>query len=137
MGLRRAMPAVPSSVTVLRHDIEEFAAAAGVDDPLMAGLKLAVSEAVTNVVMHAYVGADSAGEVRLRARVQERDLHVTVSDDGSGMAPRDDSPGLGLWLPLMRHLADQLDIRRPAGGAGTELWMRFRRGAGQDVSSSS
>jgi hypothetical protein len=41
------------------------------------------------------------------------------------MAPRDDSPGLGLGLPLIRHLADQFDHRSPPNGVGTELWMRF------------
>jgi anti-sigma regulatory factor (Ser/Thr protein kinase) len=122
MGLRRAMPAVPSSVTVLRHDIEQFAAAAGIDDPQLSGIKLAVSEAVTNAVMHAYVGAERVGEVRLRARLADRDLHVTVSDDGSGMVPRLDSPGLGVGLPFIAHIADSLDIEHSASG-GTRLRM--------------
>jgi serine/threonine-protein kinase RsbW len=54
---------------------------------------------------------------------------VCVTDDGSGMAPRDDSPGIGLGLPLIRHLADQFEHRRPPGNVGTELWMHFRLAA--------
>jgi anti-sigma regulatory factor (Ser/Thr protein kinase) len=60
------------------------------------------------------------------ATVREHEwIDVSVTDNGSGMAPRDDSPGLGLGLPLIRHLADQFDHGRPSGGVGTELWMRF------------
>ena len=40
------------------------------------------------------------------------------------MAPRDDSPGLGLGLPLIRRVADGFDHREPPDG-GSELWMRF------------
>jgi anti-sigma regulatory factor (Ser/Thr protein kinase) len=53
-------------------------------------------------------------------------IEVRVTDDGSGMAPRNDSPGLGLGLPLIRHLTDQFDHRLPPGSVGTEPWMRFR-----------
>jgi signal transduction histidine kinase len=52
-------------------------------------------------------------------------IEIRVTDDGAGMAPRDDSPGLGLGLPLIRHLADQFDHHPPPHDHGTELWMRF------------
>jgi anti-sigma regulatory factor (Ser/Thr protein kinase) len=68
-----------------------------------------------------------ACERNVAVTVREREwIDVRVADDGSGMAPRDDSPGLGLGLPLIRHLADQFDHRRTPGGDGTEVWMRFR-----------
>jgi len=50
---------------------------------------------------------------------------VVAVDEGSAMAPRDDSPGLGLGLALIRRIADGFDHRVPPGG-GTELWMHFR-----------
>lgn len=86
---------------------------------------IAVSEAVTNAVVHAFRGLVDRGTVMVVATVYTERIEVRVTDDGSGMAPRDDSPGLGLGLPLIRHLADQFDHRRPACGLGTELWMRF------------
>ena len=109
----------------MRGAVAEFAADIGIADPLLSSIKLAVSEAVTNAVMHAYIGADSAGEVRLRARVKGGDLYVTVADDGVGMVPRLDSPGLGVGLPFIAHLADTLDIEHSANG-GTKLRMTFR-----------
>ena len=119
------MPAVPSTVTTMRADVAAFAAAAGIADPLLWGVKLAVSEAVTNAVIHAYADADQAGEVRLVASVDGDRVHVTVSDDGCGMVPRLDSPGLGVGLPFIAHSTDTLDIAHNDAG-GTELRMSFR-----------
>lgn len=128
--LRRAMPAVPSTVTALRAEVAAFVMAAGIDEPLLTGVKLAVSEAVTNAVVHAYVNAEHPGEVRLLASLRDGHLHVTVSDDGCGMNPRLDSPGLGVGLPFIAHTADTLDI--DDSGGGTQLRMSFRIVVGAD-----
>jgi anti-sigma regulatory factor (Ser/Thr protein kinase) len=132
-SLRRALPAVPSSVPALRHEVGDFVAAAGIGDPVLTGVKLVVSEAVTNAVVHAYIDADEPGEVRVRALVERDAVLITVSDDGCGMVPRLDSPGLGVGLPFIAHTADTLDIEHNAGG-GTELRMSFRIAAGGDRS---
>ena len=52
------------------------------------------------------------------------ELTVIVTDDGRGMRPRPDSPGLGLGLPTIGRLAALVDLRVPEGG-GTELSMTF------------
>ena len=122
-----AAPASAESVGALRQAVVDFAGDHGVTEPCLSDIRLAVSEAVTNSVIHAFRGRPEGTVI---ASVYMRDaewVEVRVTDDGSGMAPRDDSPGMGLGLPLIRHLADQFEHRRPAGGAGTELWMRFRR----------
>ena len=94
---------------------------------------MAVSEAVTNAVVHAYVGAERPGEVRVLAVVTEDEVVITVSDDGCGMVPRLDSPGLGVGLPFIAHTADALDIDHSDGG-GTKLRMTFRLALGADRS---
>ncbi len=124
-SFRRALPAVPANVTTLRHAITDFLVAVGIGEPVLTSVKLAVSEAVTNAVVHAYVGAQRPGEVRVRVCVNDGKVFVTVSDDGCGMVPRLDSPGLGVGLPLIAHTADTLDIGDSSGG-GTELRMTFR-----------
>jgi anti-sigma regulatory factor (Ser/Thr protein kinase) len=58
---------------------------------------------------------------------ERQELEIIVSDDGIGMTPRKDSPGIGAGLPLIRRLAYRMDHRLPARG-GTELWMCFRFG---------
>lgn len=116
--LRRSLPAVPASVPVLRAAVAEYVTAAGIGAPQIDAVKLAVSEAVTNAVMHAYVEADEPGEVRVDTYLQGGEIRVVVSDDGLGMMPRLDSPGLGVGLPFIADTADTLDITSsPRGGA--------------------
>jgi len=105
--------------------VAEFVMAAGLREPQLAAVKLAVSEAVTNAVMHAYVDDDEPGDVHVVTFVRGATVHVTVSDDGVGMMPRLDSPGLGVGLPFIADTADTLDIDSTEGG-GTELRMTFR-----------
>jgi serine/threonine-protein kinase RsbW/stage II sporulation protein AB (anti-sigma F factor) len=106
--------------------VSEFADDHGVTEPLLGDIRLAVSEAVTNAVIHAFRGREQ-GTVIAAVCVSDAEwFDVRVTDDGTGMAPRDDSPGMGLGLPLIRQLADQFEHRPPAGGGGTQLWMRFR-----------
>ena len=47
-----------------------------------------------------------------------------MRDEGTGLAPRVDSPGLGLGLGLIAQVADSADVRAPETG-GTEVVMRF------------
>ena len=47
-----------------------------------------------------------------------------MADAGAGMAPRHDSPGLGLGLPLVGRVASSVDISARAGG-GTLVRMSF------------
>jgi serine/threonine-protein kinase RsbW len=112
-------------VPALRGAVAEFVAAAGVGEPHLAAVKLAVSEAVTNAVVHAYVDDEQPGDVHVVTFVRGATVHVTVSDDGAGMMPRLDSPGLGVGLPFIADIADTLDIDSSEGG-GTELRMTFR-----------
>ena len=110
---------------MLRGAIAEFLTGAGIGEPLLTSAKLAVSEAVTNAVVHAYVDAPQPGPVRVAASIEGDSLLVEVCDDGSGMMPRLDSPGLGVGLPVIADMADTLDIRNSPRG-GTLLRMSFR-----------
>jgi anti-sigma regulatory factor (Ser/Thr protein kinase)/PAS domain-containing protein len=118
------LPARDESVPELRRAVQEFAASQGADKEVLTGLALAVSEAVTNAVIHAFLDREPGG-VRVSASVGVDEIVVVVADDGRGMQPRPDSPGLGMGLPLIGQLAAHLDISVPTGG-GTELRMTFR-----------
>jgi len=92
----------------------------------LAAVELAVSEAVANVVLHAYRDRDSAtadGRVDVRVRADVAVVWVVIADDGVGMSPRDDSPGLGLGLSLIGNASDELLIVQ--GETGTRVHMRF------------
>jgi serine/threonine-protein kinase RsbW/stage II sporulation protein AB (anti-sigma F factor) len=118
------MDAVPAAVPTLRGAVAAFLGEAGIGEPLLTSAKLAVSEAVTNAVMHAYVDAPQPGAVSVDATFEGDSLLVEVADDGSGMMPRLDSPGLGVGLPLIADTVDTLDIGNSPRG-GTLLRMSF------------
>jgi anti-sigma regulatory factor (Ser/Thr protein kinase) len=83
---------------------------------------IVVSEAVTNVVLHAYRDSES-GRVRVSAFLQDTVLTLVVADDGVGISPNPDSPGLGVGLALIGSLAEHLDVQRDDG---TTLVARLR-----------
>ena len=89
-------------------------------------VELAVSEAVANVVVHAYrdrESIDDPGRVRLTLDLDASGAWIVVADDGLGMSPRADSPGLGLGLSLIANLCADLEIEQRADG--TTVHMRF------------
>jgi anti-sigma regulatory factor (Ser/Thr protein kinase) len=108
----------------MRHHAAAFAAAAGAPDTMAYAIELAVSELVTNVVLHAYVGREP-GRVSLRCRRDGGRITMEIVDDGVGVAPRDDSPGVGHGLALVGGLADTLEIAPGADGRGTVVTLSF------------
>lgn len=121
----RRLPAVPRSVPQLRGELAAWAAELGVAEDGLAAVKLAVSEAVTNAVMHAFIDRD-VGTVAVSAEPGPDVLEVRVVDDGRGMGPRPDSPGLGMGVSMIGNLCATVDLGQGPGGTGTEVRMVFR-----------
>ena len=114
------LPAAPNSVAKARHALGAYAERCGWSD--LWPIKLAVSEAVGNAVVHAYPDGGAERHVRIHATCESDRLLVTVEDDGVGMRARIDSPGLGLGMPLIQSLTDRLVMReRPESGLRLEL----------------
>jgi serine/threonine-protein kinase RsbW len=124
--LRSSFPADRAAPAVARHAVKDFMHRHGTDPHALADVLLAVSEVVTNCVVHGYRD-QPGGEVALEAERWSDRLVLSVTDHGRGMAPRHDSPGLGLGLPLVGRIAKRLDISAAAGG-GTLVSMWFTLG---------
>ena len=118
------LPAEPSAVTLLRRRAAEFVSTAGASDEVTDAVALAVSETVTNAVVHAY-GGQERGDVRVSCRADGERFIVEVADEGSGMWLREDSPGLGQGLALVGAVAHTLDIAPGQAGRGTAVTMGF------------
>ena len=122
-ALELDLPAVAESCPHARHAVR---AALGETAVELSAVDLAVTEAVANVVVHAYRDRDSSaepGRVRLTLDLDAGGVWVVVADDGLGMAPRTDTPGLGLGLSLIANLCDELEIDQRVDG--TTVQMRF------------
>ena len=123
--VRLTLPARPENVAVVRHVLGAFAEALMLPDPVIEDMRLAVTEACTNVVRHAYADGEP-GPVEILIRPVSDTLQVIVSDEGRGLGPSEDSSGPGLGLPLIAALTHSLEIE-PAGNAGSRLRMSFLR----------
>ena len=127
--------AVPGSVPAARHAAARWAATEGAQGPDLYQICLAVSEAVTNAVVHAYSqgspvvpdGPEVAppGQIHLSATAGPGELTIFVGDEGCGIGRAMASPGLGLGLAVIDESCESLTIRTRSGG-GIELEMRFR-----------
>ena len=119
----QSWPASPEHVGAARRVVSAAARQAGAEDPVLDAVRLAVSEAVSNVIVHGYRQTGS-GAFTVAIEREDDKLQVTVRDQGCGMQPRTDSPGAGLGLPLIANLAESFSVTAPPGG-GTEVCMTF------------
>jgi anti-sigma regulatory factor (Ser/Thr protein kinase) len=125
-NLRLVLPARAENVAVVRQALNGVAEGLALEAFTLTDIKIAVSEACTNVVLHAYPGREGPLVVDAWAGDGE-ELVVVVRDRGSGFTPaaRTESAGLGLGLALIASLSKEVHIGSEPGG-GTEVRMRFR-----------
>ena len=129
---QREFDAEPVIVGEARRGVAAFARAHGASEDALDKVSLAVSEATTNAVIHAFVGRPPR-RVSLIAEPGDGSVLVWVLDDGRGMTPRTDSPGLGLGLTLMASLTTRCVIREGPSGRGTEVRMVFAAAGVSDL----
>jgi serine/threonine-protein kinase RsbW len=126
------MPARAENVALARLALSGVAAVAGIAADDVADLKLAVSEACTNAVLHAYPDEREDGEIVVRYTVGADAVTVEVVDGGVGFDPADVtmSPARHesesqMGLAIARAVTDELEI--DSGPAGTRVAFSKRR----------
>ena len=115
------LPAAPDAVAAARHAVSRFGASHGADGDKVG---VAVSEAVGNVVLHAYPGEQN-GHVRIRAQVDRDAVLVTVMDHGSGMRGSLAEKERGWGLSLIGSVADSVAVE--SSGIGSLIEMKCAR----------
>lgn len=118
-----ALPARAANIAVVRHAFGALGEAFAIEEQILSNIRLAVTEACTNVVVHAYPDGHE-GMLEILATLQEEKLVVVVRDEGPGIGPRPDSPGLGLGLPLIVALTESVLLGRDEDER-TEVRMTF------------
>jgi anti-sigma regulatory factor (Ser/Thr protein kinase) len=118
------LPAEPESVVLARQMVRGLVDHLGWGDESRNDISIAVTEACTNAVLHAY--PEGEGEYMVSAWVSPERLVVSVRDHGRGISPRVESPaaGLGLGLPLMLAIGDEVSFSSDGEGA-TEVRLTF------------
>jgi serine/threonine-protein kinase RsbW len=132
--VRLTIPARPEYITLGRLALTAIARLHGFSDEVLGDLKLALTEACTNSVRHAYAEGD--GEVRIVYELHSDRLVVEVSDEGPGFTPPEGDLGRdgdelsegGLGIAIIRALTDGLEL--VADGDGSRLrFVKQLRGA--------
>jgi serine/threonine-protein kinase RsbW len=121
------IPAKPEYITLCRLALTGLSQVRAMSDELIADLKLALTEAVSNSVRHAY-GEHGDGHVEIRYVLEPDRLGIEVVDDGEGFDP-DEAPSFvggelsegGLGIAIIRTIADEFEIRSQPGVPGSRL----------------
>lgn len=122
--LDAGFPAIPNSVPAARRSVSALAGRCGAGEGDLERIALAISEAVTNAIVHGYGGLGQ-GSVRLTAAEADGVLTILVADDGCGMGRAPASMGLGLGLGLIGRSCDWVAISARSSG-GTLVEMSFQ-----------
>jgi serine/threonine-protein kinase RsbW len=122
-SIRLTIPAKAEYITLGRLALTGIARLRPLSDEALGDLKLALTEACTNSVKHAY--DESGGTVGITYELYGDRLIVEVVDDGNGFERRvahDGDDGLGeggLGLDIIDAVSDGLEIRKRAGGGAS------------------
>jgi anti-sigma regulatory factor (Ser/Thr protein kinase) len=123
---RLSLLARPENVAVVRHVLGVLVESMGVHRAVVEDVRLAVTEACTNVVRHAY--DETPGPMEVEVNPGDDAVEVVVSDHGRGLAGSRDGGGPHLGMPLMAALADSIEVDQHAG-IGSRVAMSFSRGS--------
>jgi serine/threonine-protein kinase RsbW len=125
-AIRLTIPAKPEYIVVGRLALTGIAKLWPVSEETLSDLKLALTEACTNSVRHAY-GNGRRGVVEILYQLEPDRLVVEVTDNGAGFSELERAAGAdelnegGLGIAIIRALADELEIGRRQGGEGSRL----------------
>jgi serine/threonine-protein kinase RsbW len=132
--VRLTIPARAEYITLCRLALTGIARVRELPDEVLADLKLALTEAASNSVRHAYSGDDETGVVEISYELRADRLVIEVTDDGEGFDPEEtDGPAEelsegGLGIAIIRSIADEVEIGTQPGGKGSRL--RFEKELG-------
>lgn len=128
--VRLTIPARPEYITLCRLALTGLASLRPFSEEVLADLKLALTEACSNSVRHAYTGGGD-GVVEIVYDLRPDRLVIEVTDEGEGFDPDEaGTPGEdlsegGLGIAIIRAIADEVEIGQRPQGKGSRL--RFEK----------
>ena len=124
-AVRLTIPAKPEYITLCRLALTGLSRVRPLPDETLADLKLALTEACSNSVRHAY--SDREGSVEILYELHEDRLVIEVLDEGGGFEAdetKKDGDELtegGLGIAIIRAIADEFEVAERSGGIGSRL----------------
>lgn len=130
--MKLRVKAVPINESFVRSAVAGFAVPCDPTIDVLNDIRTAVSEAVTNCIVHAY-GGSGEGEILIEASIYDNIMKIVISDYGKGIdnveramqdfyTTRGEDERSGLGFTIMRTFMDSLDVSSEIG-AGTVVTM--------------
>lgn len=127
------------SLAKIGEFVTRAAEAAGFDAHEIYAVQLAVDEACSNIIQHAY-GGESRGTIECNCRVVPEALIITLKDHGRSFdpqavpepnleAPLEEREAGNLGLYFIRQLMDEVHFRRTSGSLNTLTMVKRREDA--------
>lgn len=129
------IPTQSTNLKIIRDFITDIAAKAGFGDDASSDIALAVDEASTNVIKHAYRGGDDK-EITVNVKYDNSKIVVTISDTGKGFKPEsldelDASEFLkkmkkgGLGIHLIKSTMDEVEFNSEPGALNSVRMTKY------------
>ncbi len=137
--MKLTVNSAPFCEALTRSTVAAFCAPLNPTVDQISDIKTAVSEAVTNCMVHAYEGGE--GEITVEASITEGSLHITVTDYGVGIADverarepffstRAEEERTGMGFTVMESFMDKLEVySNTPGGTVVKMSKVIRQGA--------
>ncbi|MGK2878937.1 MAG: ATP-binding protein [Solirubrobacterales bacterium] len=125
-AIRLRLIALPENVMLVRQALDGAARELGASTEVIEDLKLAVTEACSNVVKYAYRG--SPGDLEVSFDQIDDGFVVRVVDSGSWLERQDDDAEAGgLGIPLMEAVSRSCEVESDSQGTAVRLEFSFSR----------
>ena len=125
---KMCVPGKPEYVGTVRMAVAHIAAGIGFDIEAIDDIKVAVSEACTNIIRHSHNHTGFSYDITVER--EEKGLVITVKDGGVGFETEDytepvpgETRGSGMGIFIVRALMDEVDIQSEVG-VGTNIRMK-------------
>lgn len=131
------LPAISKNESLARSIVAAFSVALNPTLDELSDIKTAVSEAVTNSIVHGYTG--EGGKIYIYARLEGNLLHIEITDDGIGISDiesarkpffttKSDQERSGMGFTVMESFMDGLEVEnRPEGGLKVTMYKSIGR----------
>jgi anti-sigma regulatory factor (Ser/Thr protein kinase) len=120
--VRIVIPATAENVSVVRQALAGLGESLDIPTVMCDDMKVAVTEACTNAIVHGYL--DSEGWLEVAMEAPDGHVRVAVKDSGAGFHPPATDPdrsAAGYGLSLIATLSDRFELVSDAGGTTIEM----------------
>ncbi|MCH7494843.1 MAG: ATP-binding protein [Candidatus Marinimicrobia bacterium] len=134
-GFILKIPTQSTNLKIIRDFITDVAEKAGFGEEASCDIALAVDEASTNVIKHAYRGGDDK-EITVNVKYDKSKIVITISDSGKGFKPdsvddfdineylKNKKRG-GLGVHLIKSTMDEVEFKSEPGEANSVKMIKY------------